>query len=146
MILKLDNTHPVNLSASIDSTGGLALAHGGTLLSDREHYLFNELPEEGEGPHDEAEIVIPDFTHGGDTHQIHVWEALPTGGVQPWSRQGGAARSGLRGDLPETDILVVAVPPGVSVPAPSSTDGPPAPGTTQSTVKVKITKQGSMPF
>lgn len=42
-------------------------------------------------------------------------------------------------------MLVVAVPPGVSIPEPTSTDGPPAPGTTQSTIKIKIRRQGSMP-
>jgi len=145
MILRIENIHPVNLTASIDNAGGLVISHGSDDLGDYE-YLFNELPEDGEGPHDEAEIVVADFTHGGDTHQVYAWEALPTGGVQQWTRQSGASRSGLRDDLAVTEVLIVAVPPGVSVPSPTSTDGPPAAGTTQSTVKVKITKSGGMPF
>lgn len=146
MTLYRYNIHPLNLSASIDSSGDLALAHSGDLLGDNGDAVFDELPEDGEGPYDEAEVVIADFTHNGDTHQVYAWEALPTGGVQQWSRVSGTSRSGARGDLDETDVLVVAVPPGVSVPDPTSTSGPPAPGTTQTTIKVKVKKQGGMPF
>ncbi|MBK8230630.1 MAG: hypothetical protein IPK72_08625 [Candidatus Eisenbacteria bacterium] len=146
MTLYRYNIHPVELTADLDGLGGLALAHNDDLLSDHGDYLFDELPEDGEGPHNAAEIVIPDFAANDTTHQIYVWEELPTGGLQQWTRRNGAAHSGARGDLPETELLVVAVPPGVSVPSPTSTGGPPAPGTTQSTVKVKITKQGGLPF
>lgn len=146
MTLSRYNVHPLNLAASIDASGGLSLAHSGDLLSDNGDSLFDELPKDGSGPNDAAEVVIADFTHNGSTHQVYAWEALPSGGVQQWTRSGGAARSGARSDLDETDVLVVAVPPGVSVPSPTSTSGPPAPGTTQTTVKVKVKKQGSMPF
>ncbi|MBK8265589.1 MAG: hypothetical protein IPK80_30205 [Nannocystis sp.] len=145
MILRIENTHPINLSAGIDGAGGLVVSHGANDLSGYD-YLFNELPEQGYGPHDEAEIVVADFIHGGDTHQVYVWEALPSGGVQQWTRQSGASLSGPRDDLDVTELLIVAVPPGVTVPSPTSTDGPPAAGTTQSAVKVKITKAGGMPF
>jgi len=140
------NIHPLNLDASIDAGGGLSLAHDSDLLSDNDDSIFDELPEDGKGPNDEAEVVIADFTHSGSTHQVYAWEELASGGLQQWTRSGGAARSGARSDLDETDVLVIAVPPGVSVPTPTSTGGPPAPGTTQTTVKVKVKKQGSMPW
>jgi len=139
------NIHPLNLDASIDASGGLSLAHSGDLLSDYDDSIFDELPEDGTGPNDDAEVVIADFTHNGSTHQVYAWEEVSTG-LQQWARTSGAARSGARSDLDETDVLVIAVPPGVSVPTPTSTGGPPAPGTTQTTVKVKVRKQGSMPW
>lgn len=142
-ILSLYSIHPINLTCTIDSTSALQLHHGSDALSSHEDYLYNELPERGLP--DEAEVTVADFTHSGQTHQVHVWEALATGGVQKWTRNTASSSSGAYDHYGETDVLVVAVPPGVSVPEPTSTNGPPAPGTTQSTVKIKIRKAGSMP-
>lgn len=143
MILTVNNTTPINLTCSIGPSA-LALHHGSDALADHELYLFAELP--ATGPIYEAEVVLADFTHDDDVHQVYAWEADPTGGVQPWTRGTNGSTSGLREDMPETDVLVVAVPPGVSVPSPTSTSGPPAPGTTQTTITVKVRKQGGMPF
>ncbi len=144
MTLTTFNTHPVNLDCSIDSSSALAINHGADALGDHGDSIFDELPEAG--AHQQAEIKVADFTHNSQTHQVYAWEALPTGGLQQWTRGSAGSTSGLRGDLDTTDILIVAVPPGIAVPSPSSTNGPPAPGTTQTTVKVKVKKQGSMPF
>lgn len=142
-ILSLFSTHPVNLTCTIGSTSTLQLHHGSDALSSYENYLYNELPETGQPV--AAEVIVADFTHGGQTHQVHVWETLASGGVQKWTRNAASSSSGAYAHYGETEVLVVAVPPGVSVPDPTSTNGPPAPGTTQSTVKIKIRKAGSMP-
>lgn len=143
MTLSLYNIHPVNLTCTIGSASDLQLHHGSNALGSYGNILFNELPQTGQ--YADAEVTIADFTHSGQTHQVHVWEALPTGGVQKWDRASGSSISGAHYHYGETDVLVIAVPPGVSIPEPTSTDGPPAPGTTQSTIKIKIRRQGSMP-
>lgn len=143
MALSLYNTHPVHLTCTIGTASDLQIHHGSTALASYGNSLFNELPRTGQ--YTDAEVSIADFTHNGQTHQVHVWEALPTGGVQKWSRASGCSISGAHHHYGETNVLVVAVPPGVSIPEPTSTDGPPAPGTTQSTIKIKIRRQGSMP-
>lgn len=147
MTLSLTNIHPVNLNCTITSSSLLEIYHGASALSSYGSSLFDELPSSG--THEQAEVVIADFTHNGNTHEVHVWEADDAGGLTKWTRQSGASCSGAYrtyGGTNGRDVLIVAVPPGVSVPEPTSTNGPPAPGTTQSTVKVKITKQGGMPF
>ncbi|MGB1015456.1 MAG: hypothetical protein ACPG4T_15070 [Nannocystaceae bacterium] len=144
MTLTVSNATPVNLTGTISSST-LGLHHGVHALVDHDNSLFAELPETG--PIDETEIVVTDFTVNGNTHKVYAWEANATGGVVQWTRvASGGSSSGLRSDMPETDVLVVAVPPGVSVPDPGSTSGPPAPGTSQTVVKVKVRKQGSMPI
>lgn len=144
MTLSLFNVHPIHLTCSINSSSALALHHGSDALSSFDNSIFNELPESGR--HEEAEVQIADFSHNGQTQQVHVWEASPAGDVQKWARVSGSSRSGSYHSYGETEVLVVAVPPGIAIPSPTSTNGPPAPGTTQSTIKVKIRRQGSMPW
>jgi len=142
MTLRIDNVHPLNLKASLDDRGALVLSYDGKPLCEHGNSIFDELPKDGEGPNDEAEIVISDFTHGGITHQIFVWEVLKTGALLQWTRFGGASRSGPR-HATKAEVRVVAL----SVPKPEDdAKGPPAPGSTQTTVKVKVKKHGSMPL
>lgn len=143
MTLPLYNIHPVQLTCSIDSSSNLQLQHGTVALSDHRNSIFNELPETGQ--YAQAEVTIGDFTHNGQTYEVHVWQPDSSAGVLKWTRTASSSCSGAHHHYGETEVLVVAVPPDVSVPEPTSTDGPPAPGTTQTTVKVKIRRQGSMP-
>jgi hypothetical protein len=144
MTLSITNVHPVNLTCTISSSGALELHHGAHALGHHGNSLFNELPRAG--AHEQAEVTIADFTHGGETHQVHAWEATTAGGVQKWTRRGAASSSGAHRSYGAVDVLVVAVPPEVEVPEPTSTNGPPAPGTTQSTIRIKTRPQGSLPF
>jgi len=144
MTLSLSNVHPINLSCSISSSSALEISHGSNTLSSYNNSIFNELPTSG--ANEDAAVAVADFTSGGQTHQVHVWEATAAGGVQKWTRETAGSRSSSHRCYGEVDVLIVAVPPGISVPNPTSTNGPPAPGTTQSTVKVKIRPQGGLPF
>jgi len=145
MILRIENIQTLNLNAKIDEEGELILAYDRKPLREHGNAIFDELPKDGEARNNQAEVVIADFTHKGVPHQVFAWEVLTTGELLQWSREGGASRSGVRDDT-EANVLVSAI----SVPKRSDTGsdtaGPPAPGSTQTTVKVKIKKQGSMPF
>lgn len=140
MTLNIFDVSSVNLNGTITSTGALDLLHGTQSLANNGNSLFNELDTL-----DDAEVVAGDFTHNGSTHAVYAWEALPDGSLSQWTRQSNNSRSGSRDDV-DRDVLMIAVPPGVSVPEPTSTQGPPAPGTSQTVVRIKIRKQGDMPF
>jgi hypothetical protein len=143
MTLSLYNTHPIQLTCTIDSSSNLQLHHGNQALGSHDNSLFNELPDSG--PYERSEVEIADFTHGSQTYEVHVWEPDDAGGVQKWTRTTGGSCSGAHHHYGEKEVLVVAVPSGVTVPEPTSTAGPPAPGTSQTTVKVKIRRHGAMP-
>lgn len=139
MTLTIYDIETVSLSGTITGSA-LDLAYGQDPLSANGDSLFDELDSL-----DEAEIVLPDFVQGGVTYEVHAWEEEPTGGLTKWSRNGSQSESGMRDDL-DADVLVIAVPSGDRVPEPSSTGGPPAPGTGQTVKHIKIRKQGSTPF
>lgn len=130
------DTSPVDLTGTITSTSALDLLHGSTSLNANNDSLLVELDVLPE-----TEIIVADFVHDSTTHQIYAWDVLATGALEPWDRDTGCSRSGARATM-DADVLMIAVPPGVQVPTPTSPSGPPAPGTTQSTVKIKIKPHG----
>jgi hypothetical protein len=145
MTLSITNVHPVNLTCTISSSGALELHHGAHALGHHGNSLFNELPRAG--AHEQAEVTIADFTHGGETHQVHAWEATTAGGVQKWTRRGAASSSGAhrsygRGrtssSSPSRRRLRSLSPP------PPTARPPLAPPT--STIRIKTRPQGSLPF
>jgi hypothetical protein len=139
MTLNRLDVSPLNLDGSITTAPALDLAHDEDLLS--EYGILNTLRDL-----DEAEVITPDFPVSGSTHELHVWEVdAATSTLSKWSRGTGCSVSGARAAM-DADIIVVAVPPGVSVPSEPPQSGPPAPGTTQKKVRVKIAKQGDMPI
>lgn len=141
MTLGMFDIHPVILDGTITSSLTLDLLHGVDSLSNNNNNLFNELRTL-----DEAEVVIADFDVSGTTHEAHVWEVLANRSLVKWSRGTGSSVSGARSEM-DADVFVVAVPPGVAVPnEPASEAGPPAPGTTQKKVRIKVAKEGGMPF
>lgn len=140
MTLSIYDISPVNLDGTITSSSTLDLLHGTQSLSNCGDNLFDEIDSL-----EAAEIVARDFDVGGTTHAAHAWEVLADGSLSKWSRNGSASLSGNRSDM-DADVIVVGVPPGVSVPSQPAPQGPPAPGTTQKKVHVKVSKRGAMPF
>jgi hypothetical protein len=132
---------PLNFDGSITATADLDLAYDSDLLSEYGDQLLNELNRL-----EEAEVVTPDISVSGTTHQLHVWEIDDAdGSLSKWSRGTSDSVSGLR-EAMDAEIVVVAVPPGVLVPTQPAPAGPPAPGTKQKKIRVKIIKQGGLPF
>ena len=140
MTLNIFNSSPVDLTGTLTSTAALDVLHGSTSLSSNNSSLFVELDTLTN-----AEVTVADFTHNSTVHQVYAWDVLATGGLSPWHRVSTGSRSGTRASM-DADVLLIAVPDGVQVPTPTSPTGAPAPGTTQSTVKIKIQPQGGMPF
>ncbi len=140
MTLTIFDIASVGLAGTLSSSSTLDLLHDGQSLTRNGDSLFNELKD-----NDSAEIVVADFDIGGETHQAHVWEVSGSGALSKWSRAGTQSASGARSAM-NNDVIVVAVPPGVSVPEEPAPEGPPAPGTTQKKVRVKVEKQGGLPF
>jgi len=140
MTLSIYNTSPVALTGTFTSTAALDLLHGSSSLAANNNNIYDELRSLTS-----AEVTVADFTHNGTAHQIYAWDVLATGGLSAWTRASNGSSSGARTSM-NADVLFIAVPSGVTVPTPTSPSGPPAPGTTQSTVKIKIGTQGSMPI
>jgi len=138
--INIFDIHPVELDGAILSSGDLDLLHGSNSLSTNDDKLFDKIDVLNE-----AEFVIADFDVNGTTHQAHVWTVNDDGSLTKWGRGSVDSSSGLQSDF-ERDIVVVGVPPGVGVPTAPAPTGPPAPGTTQKKIRVKIGKRGSLPF
>lgn len=141
MTLGMLDMHPVTLDGAITSSATLDLLHGSESLTSNNDNLYNELRVLHQ-----AEIEVSDFEASGLTHQVHAWEVLESGELQKWPRSSGRSVSGPRRAM-DADVFVVAVAPGVAVPdEPAPEAGPPAPGTVQKKVRVKVGKQGALPF
>ena len=140
MTISISDIATISLTGVIPSGSNLDILHGTSSFSGNGNNLYNELIAL-----DAADVNVLDFTHGGSTHQAYAWQVLATGALSQWSRATDKSYSGRFEDL-DADVLVIAVPPGVSVPSPTSPNGPPAPGTTQRVIRLKIRKQGDMPL
>ena len=140
MTLERTDISPLQLDGSITTSSELELAHDGDLLSDYSDKLFNGLDNLTS-----AEVTVPDFTEGSTTHAMHAWTVNGDGSLTKWSRQSASSVSGSQTQF-NADVVVVAVPPGVSVPEEPDPEGPPAPGTTQKKVRVKIDQEGELPL
>jgi hypothetical protein len=137
MILDLTDKETVELTASFD-TNGLVLAYSGTPLSWYDHIIFNELVLLTA-----TSITVADFMQDQVQYRVHAWELVSSVPRHRWSRPGNHVSSGPRTEL-NTEVLFIAAPEGVT-PEPTSSQGPPPPGTSQTVLKVKVRKQGSMP-
>ncbi len=142
MTISINDTSPVTLDGSISSST-LDLFHQTNAFSSNGDTLLDELYNLTQ-----AQVVVPDFLVGTDVHEAHVWDIDATGGLSTkWTRVTTSPVGSVSGqrDQMDNDVLVVAVPPDVSVPQNPSPSGPPAPGTTQKKVRVRIQRQGGMP-
>jgi hypothetical protein len=140
MTISIFDTSPVNLDGTITTGSTLDILHGTQSFAGNGDNLFNELRLLTS-----AEVTIADFSVGGTTHQVHAWEVVSGGSLSKWSRSGSSSVSGVRTQM-NADVIVVAVPPGVSVPDEPEPQGPPAPGTTQKKIKVRVEKADGMPL
>ena len=140
MTISITDISTISLTGVIPSGSNLDILHDTSSFSGNGNNLYNELISL-----DAADVNVLDFTHSGSTHQAYAWQVLATGALSQWSRGTDKSYSGRFEDL-DADVLVIAVPSGVSVPSPTSANGPPAPGTTQRVIRLKIRKQGDMPL
>lgn len=140
MTISIADTATVNLTGTIPTGTVLDLYHGSQSFSANGDNLFNELILLNT-----SEVVVHDFVMGRSTHQMYAWQVLSDGSLAPWTRSAANSSSGSVRDL-DADVLMIAVPDGVAVPTPEGANGPPAPGTSQRIVKLKIRKQGHMPL
>lgn len=140
MTIEINDISPVNLNGALISGPALDVLHGTQSVDANGNDLYNELFDL-----EDAEVIIADFDVSGTTHQVHAWEILPNRSLSKWSRNSASSASGPREGM-DSDVIVVAVPPGVSVPEQPAAEGPPAPGTTQKKIRIKIEKQGGVPL
>lgn len=143
MTISISDISTISLTGTIPTipTGStLDIFHGSNSFSGNGNNLYNELISLTE-----SDVNVVDFALGRDTHQVYAWQVLADGSLTQWSRASGMSCSGRYRAL-DADVLIIAVPPGISVPNPSSANGPPAPGTSQRVVRIKIHKQGDMPL
>lgn len=137
MTINLQDKASVDLTGSIE--GELELAFDGSPLSEEDYSINHELRSLTA-----ASLTAADFLHGDVQYRLHAWEVLSDGALsRPWDRSGSCVTSGLRDDM-NTHVLFIAAPDGIN-PEPTSAQGPPPPGTSQTVLKVKVRKQGSMP-
>jgi hypothetical protein len=136
MTISLLDAHPIQLHAVVDAANAITdVRHGSQLFSLSGDKLFDELrtvPQAQVEFHDQA------------GHEVHVWETLAAGPTK-WARDSSTSParsvSGFRNQM-DAELMVISVAPGTSVPQ----EGPPAPGTTQKKVVVKIRKQSGLPI
>lgn len=140
MTISISDISTISLTGTIPSGSGLDILHGSSSFSSNGNNLFDELITLNV-----ADVNVLDFVQSGTTHQVYAWQVLADGSLSQWNRGTDKSWSERYEDL-DADVLVIAVPPGVSVPSPSSANGPPAAGTSQRVVRLKIRKQGSMPL
>lgn len=140
MTISISDISTISLTGVIPSGSTLDILHGSNSFSSNGNNLYNELISLTT-----ADVNVLDFAHSGSTNQVYAWQVLASGSLSQWSRGTDRSYSGRFEDL-DADVLVIAVPSGVTVPSPTSANGPPAPGTTQRVIRLKIRKQGKMPL
>lgn len=143
MTLATGNETQVELTYSLGNSGELVLHYKERSLVPYEHSIFVELmdsePNDSQAP--STTIII----HDREDAEVHAWEDTP-GGLVEWSRDSNRSSCYRTHSDVDTKVLVIHVPSGVTAPTPTSTGGPPAPGTSQTLLRVKVKKQGSTPF
>ncbi|SFF50054.1 hypothetical protein SAMN02745121_09202, partial [Nannocystis exedens] len=91
MSYNLVNTNPLQLAASIDSSGAIDMAYAGIDLTSYDEEVLVELDE-----NQQTQIYVPDFAHGGQDRDVYVFEVDSSGGLTgPWTRSEGGAVSGV---------------------------------------------------
>lgn len=140
MTLSLFNVNPLALFGGLVSSD-LELYYGSMTLTSHDNSIFVEYPTSSTG----ADVHLQDFVIGETKHELHAWQVMSESSISKWNRSSERSSSGLRAAM-DHDVIIVAVPVGVEIPTVPPTSGPPAPGTTQKTVKIKIAQQGSLPW
>ncbi len=123
------------------TSGGLDIHHQTVSFAASGDEIFDKLDR-----FEAAKVFVPDVMVGAQSHGAHVW--LLEGGKlgTKWARTSNPAGSSWPAVAEfESDVLVVCVPSDVAVPSSPSPAGPPAPGTTQRKVRVKVQRQGGLP-
>ncbi len=138
MTLAIGNQGNVPLTYTVQTGQPLALFHRGEALAPYGNKLFVELQAPPKPP--TCTLTIEDAPGGN----VHVWTVDASGALTSWTR----AREGasLTVEALDHDVLVVHVPTGTTPPGTPSPSGPPAPGTSQLVVRVKVKDQGSLPL
>lgn len=143
MTYPVGNETTVDLTYTVGSQNDIDLIYDDDPLDPYHNSIFVELQDPD--PNDSIEPTTTITIKDASNADVHVWENTPNGLI-PWSRNSaGTGSYAIHSDV-DTELLVVHVPSGVSVPSPTSTDGPPAPGTSQRVLKVKVKKQGDQPI
>lgn len=137
MTLAVGNQANVTLTYTVEPGQSLALFYGQTALKPYGNALFVELQKPPTPP--TCTLSFQDAS-GGD---VHVWTIEPDGSLSAWTRARDS--TSLTVASLDHDILVVHVTEGSAPPSSPSPSGPPAPGTSQTVLNVKVKDQGSLP-
>lgn len=137
MTLTIEKKSNILLTYTVVTNNAIDLEHDGELLHDHGDEMFVEIAQSA--PPSSVTIMIGNAA----TAEVHAWTDTPSGMVA-WDR----ARSACEAEFSslDHDVLVVHVPRGVDVPSPTSSSGPPAPGTSQTLLHVQVKAQGSLPL
>ncbi|MCY0989712.1 hypothetical protein OV203_21420 [Nannocystis sp. ILAH1] len=143
MSYNLLNTNPLQLSASIDSSGTIDMAYSGIDLTSYNEEVLIELDV-----NQQTQICVSDFTHGGQDRDVYVFEVDSSGGLTgPWTRSGAVAVSGVMTYASAPKDVEMAV---MSVLAESSAPSPETKSEAQQSgagiIKVKIRRRGELPI
>lgn len=136
MTLAVGNKPRVAISYELQPRQSLALSHDGDDLDDYGNALFVELQSPPAPP--SCTLTFTDAS-GGD---VYAWTVDRT--LSAWPR--GTGECSITVESMDHDVLVVHVPTGVNPPSDPSASGPPAPGTSQTVVRIKVKDQGSLPL
>ncbi len=137
MTLSVGNKPHVTLTYTLEAGQELALHHAKDTLALFGNSMYVEL---NDPPNPPTCTLTIDDSSGGD---VYAWTVTATGLV-PWTR--GDRESFTTVTTLDHDVLIVHVPTGTTVPAAPSTSGPPAPGTSQTVLRVKVEDQGALPI
>ena len=137
MTLAVGNQARVAITYELEPGQSLALYHDGQHLKPYGNSLFVELAAPPTPP--DCTVTFRDAT-GGDAY---AW-TVEASGLTAWPR--GSTSSSLTVESMDNDVIIVHVPTGVTPPSAPSASGPPAPGTSQTVVRIKVKEQGSLPL
>jgi len=137
MTLAVGNKPRVAITYKLGPSQSMGLLHEENRLKDYGDALFVELLSPPDPP--TCTLMLKDAV-GGDAY---AWTVEVTG-LTPWPR--GSAGSSLTVQSMDNDVIVVHVPVRGTPPSAPSASGPPAPGTSQTVVRIKVKDQGSLPL
>lgn len=137
MTLAIGNESNITFTYTLGTNQALNLDYNANALPSYGNKVFVELLAPPTPP---TTTILIKNTSGA---AVHAWTATPTGMV-PWNREGAMCSAPFSNV--DSDVLVVHVPNTVTVPTPTSSSGPPAPGTSQTVLRVKVKNQGSLPL
>ncbi len=143
MTYPVGNETEVDLTYTVGSQSDIEIHYDNSSLDPYGHKIFVELQDPN--PNDSIEPTTTITILDSSSADVYAWEDTPNG-LSAWSRNSsGTGCYAVHSDV-DSEVLVVHVPSGVTVPSPTSTGGPPAPGTSQRVLKVTVKKQGDQPI